>query len=269
MRNGLTQLQVVVQGVGDIGSAVAVALIRAGHRVVLIDGPQPTTTRRRMAFADAVFDGQATLEGITAIRVDDGCELARLLAGAAAIPVVIGELQPLLDQVRPDVLVDARMRKRTHPAPQRGLASLTIGLGPNFVAGETVDVAIETEWGDALGTVLTCGATRPLRGEPRSIAGHARDRYVYAPTAGVFQTDCVIGQPIAVDQPVAQIGPAGLRAPLSGTLRGLTHDAVPVEIGTKVIEIDPHLEDALVTGVGERPAKIAQGVLDAIQQVDW
>ena len=29
---------------------------------------------------------------------------------------------------------------------QRGHAALTVGLGPNFVAGETVDLAIQTMW---------------------------------------------------------------------------------------------------------------------------
>jgi hypothetical protein len=38
-------------------------------------------------------------------------------------------------------VIDARMRKRAVPEGQRGLAPLTIGLGPNFIAGENVDVA--------------------------------------------------------------------------------------------------------------------------------
>jgi xanthine dehydrogenase accessory factor len=54
-------------------------------------------------------------------------------------------------------------------------------------------------------------------------------------------------------------------APLRGVLRGgLTHDGVPVAAGTKVIEIDPRGNPALVHGIGERPARIAAGVLRAI-----
>ena len=52
---------VLVRGVGDIGSAVAHRLFGAGYGVVIHDDPQPTTTRRGMAFADAVFDGRASL----------------------------------------------------------------------------------------------------------------------------------------------------------------------------------------------------------------
>lgn len=34
---------------------------------------------------------------------------------------------------------------------------------------------------------------------------------------------------------------------------------------TKVIEVDPRIRDAQVFGIGERPARIAEGVLTAIQ----
>ena len=40
------------------------------------------------------------------------------------------------------------MRKRAVPERQRGIAPLTIGLGPNFIAGDTADLAIATMWGE-------------------------------------------------------------------------------------------------------------------------
>jgi xanthine dehydrogenase accessory factor len=61
----------LVRGVGDIGSAVAHRLFREGYAVVLHDEPHPSTTRRGMAFADAVFDGHAILEGVRAVRATD------------------------------------------------------------------------------------------------------------------------------------------------------------------------------------------------------
>ena len=47
---------VLVRGIGDIGSAVAHNLLRAGYGVVIHDSSKPTTTRRGMAFADAAFE---------------------------------------------------------------------------------------------------------------------------------------------------------------------------------------------------------------------
>jgi xanthine dehydrogenase accessory factor len=259
-------LRVLVRGVGDIGSAVAHRLFLAGHLVVVHDGAQPTTTRRGMAFADAIFDGRTTLDGVEAIRVDELDAVSAILARHTVVPVMVGDVRVILGLIAPDVLIDARMRKRDRPETLRGLSPLTIGLGPNFVAGETTDVVVETSW-EQLGRVVTRGTALPLRGEPRAIAGHARDRYVYAPVVGTLFTSCAIGQPVAAGEVIARIDETPLTAPLSGVLRGLTHDGVPVGAGTKVIEIDPRGDPALVRGIGERPARIADGVLRAIDAV--
>lgn len=256
---------VLVRGLDDIGSAVGHRFFTAGHRVILHDSPHPTDIRRGMAFTDAVFDGRAVLEGVRAVRVDTLAHLPALLAENAVIHVVVSDFARLLGVVGPDVLVDARMRKHAHPEGQRGMAPLTIGLGPNFVAGETTDLAVETKWGTTLGTVLTHGATRPLEGEPRPIAGIARARYVYAPAAGLLRTARRIGDLVCAGEVVAHLGPLPLPAPLDGALRGLTHDNVPVTAGTKVMEVDPRGPTAVVLGIGERPGRIADGVWRAVQ----
>jgi len=260
------QIRIVVRGSGDVGSAVAHRLFLAGYTVLMHDGPQPTMSRRGMAFTDAIFAGEAVLEGVAAVRVDDLQMLHEVMTAHEAIPIVVADFHALLGSMRPDILVDARMRKRLEPEAQRGLAQLTIGLGPNFMAGETTDLAVETSWGDELGAVIDSGSTRPLAGEPRPLAGHARDRFVYAPVAGVFRTTYRIGDVVCPEDVVAHIGDMTLRAPLDGVLRGLTHDGVPVWEGSKVIEVDPRGPAAVVTGIGERPGRIADGVLGAVHR---
>jgi xanthine dehydrogenase accessory factor len=255
---------VLVRGVGDIGSAVAHRLFREGFTVLLHDTPTPSTTRRGMAFADAIFDGHATLEGVHAVRANDLLRVLEALTPRRGIPVYVRDIGPLLAEMRPPVLVDARIQKHAQPEVQRGLAPLTIALGPDLIAGRHADVVIETSW-DGLGAVITEGATRPLAGEPREIAGHARDRYVYAPFDGVFRTKARIGDPVRKGQEIADIGWMALAAPLDGVLRGLTRDGVPVTAGTKVIEVDPRSREAEVRGIAERPRRIADGVLSAVQ----
>ena len=260
-------LRVLVRGVGDIGSAVAHRLFRSGHMVVTHDGERPTTTRRGMSFVDAIFNGQTTLDGVEAIRVDDLDAVSAIVVRHTVVPVVVCDFSVVLSLITPDVLIDARMRKRDRPETQRGLCPFTIGLGPNFVAGETTDAVVETSW-EELGRVVTRGTALPLRGEPRAIAGHARDRYVYAPVAGTLFTSYAIGQRVIAGEVIARIDETPLTAPLSGVLRGLTHDGVGVTARTKVIEIDPRGDPALVRGIGERPARIADGVQRAIRQVE-
>ena len=259
-------LQILVRGSNDIASAVALRLFQAGYRVVLHDSPQPTTTRRKMAFSDAIFEGVAVLEGVMSRHAADAPALIALVSQRSVIPLTTLEFTQLPGLLAPQVLVDARMRKRQQPEVQLHLAPLTIGLGPNCIAGDNFHLAIETAWGTQLGDVITHGSTRPLEGEPNPIAGHGRDRYVYAPVGGIFHTARQIGEVVSQGELIAHVDVTPLYAPISGTLRGLTHDGVPVATKNKVLEVDPRLENPKISGVGERPGKIAQGVLKAIRE---
>jgi xanthine dehydrogenase accessory factor len=258
--------EILVRGSGDVGSAVAIYLFRAGYDVVIHEGVQPTTTRRMMAFADAVFDGISTLEDVKCKKVDDFLMLGDILIRHDVIPLLIEEFSKTVDFLLPQILVDARMRKHLQPETQIHLAPLTIGLGPNFIVGETTHLVIETARGDFLGHIIERGSARPLQGEPTAIEGHARDRYLYAPVPGQFFTTCQIGDIVEAGQKIAQINSTPLFAPIGGVLRGLTRNDLPVAQKTKIVEIDPRIGHAQISGMAERPARIAEGVLLAIQK---
>lgn len=254
-------MRCIVRGVGDVGSAVAHALCRAGHHVAIHDSPAPTAHRRGMAFVDAVFDGQTALDGVTARRVDDLSSLSGIWA-SGGVAIYVGAFSDIL-AVGWDVLVDARMRKRAQAEDQRSCAPLVIGLGPGFTVGENCHRAIETGWDD-LGRIVEAGSTAALHGEPRSILGRGRERLVYAPAAGPFLSDRAVGDLVDSGERIATIGTHELTAPLAGVLRGLTRSGVTVDKGTKVIEIDPRGKAAPVTGLGERPRRIAEGVIQLV-----
>jgi xanthine dehydrogenase accessory factor len=263
-----TSTQVVlVRGLGDVGSAVAHSLFADKWRVVLHDDPQPTTPRRGMAFADAMYDGVATLEGIAARRMETATDLRASLDQIDWIPVTALPIDEVARVIRPALAVDARMRKRAVPESQRVLAPLTIGLGPGFVAGDQVDIAIETDW-ERAGQIVRSGPTAPLAGEPRAIDGIARERYVYAPVAGVFHTARRIGDLVQQGEEVARIAESPIHAPIAGAIRGLVRGGLPVAARAKVLEVDPRGHGAVVTGIGERPRRIAEGVRRAVATPD-
>jgi xanthine dehydrogenase accessory factor len=241
-------------------------LFTAGFPVLISDEPAPAAPRRGMSFTDAIFDGRCVLEGVEAVRVDDLDLLQGVLRAHAALPVVVTDFFVLIDSIEPQILVDARMRKRARPEVQLDLAPLTIGLGPNFVAGRNTHWVVETQWGDELGTVLCEGTTKDLAGEPRFFEGRSRDRFVYASMSGRFTTKHKIGDLVESEQEVARIEEETIRAPLSGMLRGLVHDSAVVTEGAKVVEIDPRCDPSQVFGIGERPGRIADGVLDAVRE---
>lgn len=152
----------LIRGTGDVGSAVAVMLCRAGYRVVMHDAERPAHTRRGMSLVDALYDGCAELAGMLGKRARSRDDLTHMVRCGRAVPISPFDADGIVDVLRPDVVVDARMRKRSMPEDQRGLAETTIGLGPNFEAEVNVDVAIETAWGDELGAVVRAGKTKPL-----------------------------------------------------------------------------------------------------------
>jgi len=127
-----------------------------------------------------------------------------------------------------------------------------------------VDLAIETSWGERLGAIITSGPTLPFAGEPRSLGGIGRGRFIYAPVAGCFETAARIGARVTAGEIVATIGEIALSAPLSGVIRGLTRSGVPVLATTKVVEIDPRGDPSAAFGLGERPRRIAEGVCRAL-----
>ena len=109
----------LVRGCGDIGSAVAHALFSAGHAVVIHDVAAPGFARRGMAFTDAMFDGSAVLQGLTGRRTGDVFSVRWMLEQRQEVPLVAVDFRKLLDYLRPHVLIDARMNKRSVPERQR------------------------------------------------------------------------------------------------------------------------------------------------------
>jgi xanthine dehydrogenase accessory factor len=257
-------MKVLVRGSGDVASAVAHRLFELGHAVLIHEVAQPTYTRRGMAFTDAVFDGKVGLQGVWAKCPHTREDLQYMLSCGRAIPVCTCSLEDALNLMHPDVLVDARMHKRSVPEAQVGLAPLSIGLGPNFTAGMNVDIAIETAWGDSLGRILHTGSTQALGGEPRTIEGLGRERCVYAAEAGVLNSRVAIGDWVEAGEMIASLNGRDVRAPISGHVRGICHGNVQVAAGGKILEIDPRQDGANLFGLGERPLRIAESVVQAM-----
>ena len=255
----------LIRGIGDVGSAVALTLLNAGHRVVLIDATQPTHCRRAASFTDAAYDGTKTLDGVLGKVCVHAKDLPRMIANQETIPIVLSEDLPPDVSTWADVLIDARMRKRVIPEDQRGIARLAIGIGPNFEAGKNADIVIESEWGEQLGHVIERGASRPFTGQPRKIEGYGEERYVYAPSEGLFVTVYEIGARVRAGESIGDIDGFPVVALIDGWIRGITRPGIKVRAGTKLVDIDPSSTPADPSAIGERPARIAQSVAIVIE----
>ncbi len=256
----------VVLGAGDVGSAVAVALHRAGFGVVLCEEVDPAWHRRGMAFTNAWYLGSAELDDEAAMFCASVRSIPAVLDRHRLIAATTWSWRGVVQAVRAVALVDARMRKRQPSGDLRTAALTAVGLGPGFVAGSNVDVAVETSWGKRLATIIGTGPTLPFVAESPAIGGAGDERFVRAPAAGRFSTDRRIAGRVLKGEILGAVGARLVAAPLDGVLRGLSARGARVAQGAKIVEVDPRGEPALCYGVAERPRAIGRAVVDALAE---
>jgi len=264
----LSEYLVLLRGGGDLATGVAHRLHRAGFGVVITELAQPLCVRRAVSFAEAVYAGAITVEGVTARLVTDADAVpseARVRAVLAAheIPVLVDPQGRALDLLRPTVVVDARLAKRNldtslHDAP------LVIGLGPGFTAGVDCHAVVETNRGHHLGRVYWQGGAEPDTGQPEPVRGFGVDRVLRAPCAGVFVGRKRIGDAVLAGEIVAEVDGAPVVATFSGVLRGLLHDGLTVAAGLKVGDLDPRGVHEHCFTISDKARSVGGGVLEAV-----
>jgi xanthine dehydrogenase accessory factor len=248
---------------GDLATGVALRLHRAGIKVVITELAQPLAVRRAVSFAEAVYEGQHTVEGVTAHLVERDKLSAAL--DADEIPILIDpDADILLSTLLFLVVVDARLMKAPpHPLPTG--VPLHIGLGPGFHAGRDCHAVIETRRSHTLGRVHWSGATQPDSGVPE---GDPR-RVLRAPSDGIviglkqIGNHCEVGETVANIQ-VDRYTSAQVRSPFAGVLRGIIRDGIHVTKDMKIGDIDPRNDPSACFLVSDKALAIGGGVLEAI-----
>ena len=253
---------IVVRGAGDIATGVIHRLVRSGFPVIATETASPTVIRRTVAFAEVVSEGECTVEGITARRVDEAQEALRL-SYEGIVPVVVDSEAQVVRQLKPFAFVDAILAKR-NVGTRREDAEVVIGLGPGFVAGEDVDVVIETNRGHELARVILEGSATPNTGVPGNVGGHSAERVLRAPRDGVFRTVRQIADQVKAGETVAEVEGRPVVTAIDGVLRGLLRDGLKVTEGFKVGDVDPRCRREHCFTISDKARAIGGGVLEAL-----
>jgi xanthine dehydrogenase accessory factor len=253
---------VLIRGGGDLASGVAYRLTKAGFPAVMTELAQPLAIRRTVAFASAVFEGQVTIDTLTARRVDRVADVQLVLA-RGEIPVLVDEAGTSLSELKPAVVVDARLAKRNLGTTIHD-AALVIALGPGFEAGKDCHAVIETNRGHYLGRVIWQGAAEPNTGQPGSVKGRVGDRVLRAPADGHVVPNRQIGDMLQEGELIGSVDGMPVIAPFDGMLRGLVHPTVQVFKGMKIGDVDPRGERDFCFKISEKSLAIGGGVLEAI-----
>lgn len=258
----LRDTSIVVRGGGELGSAAARLLFHCGFPVAVLEREAPLAVRRLVCFAEAVWSGETAVEGVLARRVGAGATTA-LRAGLPFVAVFVDADGECLGRLRPDVLVDARMAKH-NLGTRREHAPLVIGLGPGFTAGEDVHAVVETQRGSELGRVLWSGPAQPDTALPARVLGVGADRVLRAPHPGSFVGGCRIGALVPAGWRVGEVDGTPVTARVGGMVRGLLHDGVAVECGTKLGDVDPRGAAVDPARLSDKGRAVAAGVLEAV-----
>jgi xanthine dehydrogenase accessory factor len=253
---------IVIRGGGDLASGVAVRLSRSGFKVAITELPQPLVVRRTVSFAEAIFQGSVTIEGVTG-KYTRGPQETKQVLQSGQVPVLVDPNAQALVILKPQVLIDGRMTKRP-PDLGMNVAPLVIGLGPGFIAGVNCHAAIETNRGHAMGRVLWQGSPESDTGVPEMVADRRAERVLRAPADGILKAYAEIGDHIEEGQKVAEVDGRPVLAPFKGVLRGLIRSGFTVKMGLKIGDLDPRDDPLYTTMVSDKSLAVAGGVLEAI-----
>ena len=296
-------LLIICRGAGDLATGIIHRLHRAGHRVIALETDYPAAIRRQVSFCEAVYDGSAAVEGVTArlvpaltdaetdtetysgINDTPVAHIASEKWDSSAIEAVLeaGEVPLLIDPkgesialLKPDVVVDAIIAKK-NLGTTINMAPLVIGVGPGFTAGQDVHLVIESMRGHNLARIITDGMAQPNTGVPGNIAGFTSERVIHAPAAGYIHDVRKIGDIVQKGDEIARIYPdkesydnalseyVPVNATITGIIRGLIREGYYFREGFKIADIDPR-ESELTNcfTISDKARSIAGSVLEAV-----
>ena len=296
-------LLIICRGAGDLATGIIHRLHRAGHRVIALETDYPAAIRRQVSFCEAVYDGSAAVEGVTArlvpaltdaetdtetysgINDTPAAPIASEKWDSSAIEAVLeaGEVPLLIDPkgesvalLKPDVVVDAIIAKK-NLGTTINMAPLVIGVGPGFTAGQDVHLVIESMRGHNLARIITDGMAQPNTGVPGNIAGFTSERVIHAPAAGYIHDVRKIGDIVQKGDEIARLYPdkesydnalseyVPVNATITGIIRGLIREGYYFREGFKIADIDPR-ESELTNcfTISDKARSIAGSVLEAV-----
>ncbi len=259
----MTEQTIVVRGGGDLASGVIHRLYRCGYRVLILECEKPSAIRRMVSFCEAVYDGEAFVEGVLCRRIEKVSQCNEVWE-AGEIPLLVDANGECLRNWKPQALVDAILAKK-NLGTTRDMAGLTIGLGPGFCAGYDVDYVVETKRGHDLGRPIEEGYAAPNTGIPGIVGGFGKERVIHAPCAGILTSTAKIADLVEQGQEIAHIGDSKVCASLTGVLRGMIRDGYEVYEGMKIADIDPRKDEKEnCYAISDKARCIAGGVVEIL-----
>ena len=271
------KILIICRGGGDLATGIVHRLFRAGFPVLVLETDSPAAIRRQVSFSEAVYDGTATVEGVTAERIAsaDRAAVDHVLE-AGRVPLLVDPEGSSIPLLKPDIVVDAIIAKK-NLGTAKEMAPLVIGVGPGFTAGEDVDLVVESMRGHNLARIFTTGSALPNTGIPGNIGGFTKERVLHAEAAGYMKNIRKIGDIVEKGEEIARIyekmtedgtfsgSYVSVEASISGIIRGLIREGYHFQKGFKIADIDPRESElANCFTISDKARGIGGSVLEAV-----
>lgn len=271
------KILIICRGGGDLATGIVHRLFRAGFPVLVLETDSPAAIRRQVSFSEAVYDGTATVEGVTAERIAsaDRASVDHVLE-AGRVPLLVDPKGNSIAQLKPDIVVDAIIAKK-NLGTAKEMAPLVIGVGPGFTAGEDVDLVVESMRGHNLARIFTTGSALPNTGIPGNIGGFTKERVLHAEADGYMKNIRQIGDIVEKGEEIARIyekmtedgtfsgSYVSVEASISGIIRGLIREGYHFQKGFKIADIDPRESElANCFTISDKARSIGGSVLEAV-----
>lgn len=253
---------VIIRGAGDIATGIAFRLYKSGFKIVMLEIEKPSVIRRKVSFADTIYETNFSVEDVASKLVSNTSEIAECFS-KGIIPIMIDPEGTIINKLKPDVVIDAILAKK-NLGTKRNMADIVIGIGPGFVAGEDVDAVVETKRGHNLGRVILCGGPAPNTGIPGNIEGYTEERVLRGNNNGKIRIIKDIGSIVRKDDVVAKIEGIEVKAKIDGVVRGMIINDYDVTVGMKIGDIDPRGKIENCYQISDKARAIGGGVLEAI-----
>lgn len=271
------KILIICRGGGDLATGIVHRLFRAGFPVLVLETGSPAAIRRQVSFSEAVYDGTATVEGVTAERIASANRASvNHVLEEGRVPLLVDPEGSSIPLLKPDIVVDAIIAKK-NLGTAKEMAPLVIGVGPGFTAGEDVDLVVESMRGHNLARIFTTGSALPNTGIPGNIGGFTKERVLHAEAAGYMKNIRQIGDIVEKGEEIARIyekmtedgtfsgSYVSVEASISGIIRGLIREGYHFQKGFKIADIDPRESElANCFTISDKARSIGGSVLEAV-----
>lgn len=271
------KILIICRGGGDLATGIVHRLFRAGFPVLVLETDSPAAIRRQVSFSEAVYDGTATVEGVTAERIASANRASvNHVMEEGRVPLLVDPEGSSIPLLKPDIVVDAIIAKK-NLGTAKEMAPLVIGVGPGFTAGEDVDLVVESMRGHNLARIFTTGSALPNTGIPGNIGGFTKERVLHAEAAGYMKNIRQIGDIVEKGEEIARIyekmtedgtfsgSYVSVEASISGIIRGLIREGYHFQKGFKIADIDPRESElANCFTISDKARSIGGSVLEAV-----